>query len=147
MNKTMYRISAILCAISLLIAAGCAARARPLYNVETVNLSVPSGQTLAKTTQLIQLAGADLGWIMEPVSPGYIRASIVVRQHTAVAAIRYTVNSFSIEYVDSTNLYYDAQTKEIHNQYNNWIRYLEGKIRMYLAHGRPVDKNRPVESK
>ena len=106
------------------LTAGLSACTRPIYNVASRNF-VDTAPLTARRNQIMR-AGAGLGWDMEPVSPGLIRATLHLRTHVAVTEIAYTADSFSIRYVDSTNLQYDGTS--IHKNYNGWIQNLERAI-------------------
>lgn len=106
------------------LAAGLSACTRPIYNVERRNF-LDTAPLSARRNQIMR-AGAGLGWQMEPVGPGLIRATLHLRGHVAVTDIAYTADSFSIRYVDSRNLQYDGTS--IHKNYNGWIQNLERAI-------------------
>lgn len=107
-----------------LAALGLSACTRPIYNVESRNFVGTA--TLDVRRNQIMRAGAGLGWEMEPIRPGLIRATLHLRTHVAVTEIAYTAASFSIRYVDSINLQYDGTS--IHKNYNGWILNLERAI-------------------
>lgn len=120
----MHRRSLLAAAPLAALALGLSACTRPIYNVESRNFM----DTAAFETRRNQImrAGAGLGWEMEPVRPGLIRATLRLRGHVAVTEIAYTAASFSIRYVDSTNLQFDGSS--IHKNYNGWIQNLERAI-------------------
>jgi len=111
-------------ALAMAGALGLSGCTRPIYNVESRSF-VDSGTLEARRNQIMR-AGAGLGWEMEPVRPGLIRATLRLRSHVAVTEIAYTADTFSIRYVDSTNLQYDGT--DIHRNYNSWIQNLERAI-------------------
>jgi hypothetical protein len=49
-----------------------------------------------------------------------------LRRHQAVVEILFDTESYSITYLDSTNLKYDGA--EIHQNYNSWVRNLSNAI-------------------
>ncbi len=106
--------------------AGCA---RPVANIENDSFVDP-GSFATRTGQIIR-AGTMLGWRMQEMRPGVMRATLDIRTHQAVVDITYDAQRFSIAYVDSTNLNYDGT--RIHPNYNGWVRRLADAIA-----GRPI---------
>ena len=74
----------------------------------------------------IERAGGGLGWQIDPVRPGLMRATLNIRTHVAVTEIAYDQTRFTIRYVDSRNLGYSGTS--IHKNYNGWIHNLERAI-------------------
>lgn len=106
-----------------LFAVACA---KEVLNVEAQPLYPIGPVTQKQVGDAIRRAGAGLGWIMRPVSPGKLEATLRLREHVAVVDIEYDTKTFSIRYKDSQNLNYDGRT--IHRNYNSWIRNLERAI-------------------
>jgi hypothetical protein len=100
---------------------GCA---QQIYNTGGGNFT-GEGPLDARAKQ-IERAGAGLGWQIDPVSPGLVRATLNIRTHVAVTEIAYDTTRFTIRYVDSRNLGYDGTS--IHKNYNGWIHNLERAI-------------------
>lgn len=114
-----------------IIFAGCN-RSNPVMNVEGSPIAVTSGKTnMEKVKGAIISAGARLGWQMKPVSNGHLVATLYQRGHMAQVDIKYTTETYSITYKDSSNLMYDGSN--IHRNYNNWITNLDRNIRAELA--------------
>ncbi|MDN4502124.1 hypothetical protein QX776_06905 [Alteromonadaceae bacterium BrNp21-10] len=65
-------------------------------------------------------------WTLKQEKDNVLTFELFIRSHHAVIDITYTKDSYSIEYVDSTNL--KAKGNRIHRNYNNWIRYLSLEI-------------------
>jgi len=126
--KKILKLGAISIA-GLLLLTGC--RTAAVYNVDNspISMSVSSD----KVYNAIKMAGNSKGWIITKVSSGLAMGKLNVRKHQAVVEIPYTSNSFSIKYKDSLNLKYDAQTEQIHNNYNGWIQNLENAINFQLS--------------
>lgn len=120
--------------------AGC--RTTRLENVE----SMPYGGTgLSNTTQLsmaqiesaIVRAGTRRGWVFSGAGPGHLVGNVDVRgKHHATVDVFYDQSDFSILYKDSQNLNYDASTKQIHPNYNSWVRLLADEIRAEITAAR-----------
>lgn len=121
----------ILMIATVVIALGACAHGQPVYNVSsspiTTNKAKPSLDEIGKA---IARAGAALGWEMKQVAPGKISGTLKLRKHVAVVDIPYDTQSYSIKYVDSTELNY--ADGNIHKNYNGWIQNLEKGIRAQL---------------
>lgn len=59
-------------------------------------------------------------------------ADILIRDRSAEIIIKYSQLSYSIEYVKSTNLKYNASKKTIHRNYNNWFVQVNRLIQVSL---------------
>lgn len=120
----------LLVAIVVALLAGC--RTAPIYNVSdsTVVVAAGSQASMDNVKTAILRAGNRLGWQMTDTAPGVITARISLRNHTASAEIKYNTKTYSIRYLDSTNL--DATGGNIHKNYNGWIENLDREIRAEL---------------
>ena len=129
MKKNSLKVSAFFL-VALLVFTGC--RTGTVYNVQknTVHTSYN------KMQRAILSAGTSLGWKMSRVKHGEIRGKLALRSHVAVARIRYTGHSYSIRYVKSSNLKYNAQKGTIHSNYNGWVQNLERAIDSQLIMSR-----------
>jgi len=122
MNKTLGLVALLAC----LMVGGCATK--PLRNIPEVAIASP--HTVEEVRQAIVAAGAGKGWEMKDVEPGLVRATLHVRTHVAVADIAFTSTTYSITYVDSTNLNYEDGN--IHGNYNRWVQNLTEAIQARL---------------
>ena len=105
---------------------------QPVRNVENAPISISnSSYDLSDVTKEIRSAGAGLGWQMKEKTPGHIVGSLYLRTHVAVVDVTYTLDEFSINYKDSTNLNYDGTV--IHKNYNGWIENLTNAINVRLS--------------
>ncbi len=107
---------------------------KPVMNVQ--NEYVPKtrdGEQLSvnDVERAILSATQRRGWSSRVVKPGLIEASISVRTHRATIEIRYSSNSYSINYKSSENLDYDDGS--IHRNYNNWVINLSRTIQNELG--------------
>jgi len=101
----------------------------PVHNVNNAPITVSSpNYDLSDVTKAIQRAGTGLGWQMKEETPGHIVATIYLRTHVAIVDITYTLDDYSINYKDSTNLKYNAGSNTIHKNYNGWIQNLTNAI-------------------
>ena len=98
----MNRRSVLGAAPVLLATLSLAACARPILNVERQNFATAG--TFNQRAEQIRRAGAGLGWQIDPVRPGLMRATLNLRSHVAITEIAYDQQGFSIRYVDSRNL-------------------------------------------
>ena len=105
----------------------------PLTNLNdhSIEYLVDEGETLEDVKLSILRAGQSLGWEMTPLKPGLIRGKLNLRAHTAVVKIPYSMESYSIIYVDSINLDYDGQN--IHRSYPRWVNNLKVRIDDFIA--------------
>jgi len=115
--------------LSLFVVAAC--KTATIYNVERMSLGAQTTATTGAVADVIRQAGERQGWAIKDVRPGEMRGMLNRKKHTAVVAIYYDTTSFSIHYVDSTNLSSDG--KEIHKAYNLWIKQLEEAIQREAA--------------
>ena len=118
-------------ALALLL-IGCAPM--PVHNVDNAPVNITnSNYDLSDVTKAIKAAGSGLGWQMKEESPGHIVGSLYLRTHVAIVDITYTLDDFSINYKDSTNLKYNASSNTIHKNYNGWIQNLTNAINVQLS--------------
>jgi hypothetical protein len=111
----------------LIMVAAC--RTAPIYNAQSASFN--RELSMSQATRAIQAAGAELGWDMTPEGTGQMRGVLNLRSHQAVVDITYDTRTFSIAYVDSTNLNYNGS--DIHKNYNSWVQNLEREIRAEAA--------------
>lgn len=119
----------ILVVLSILTLAAC--KSTSIYNVD--NSNVPAGLTINQVEKNIVKALVLKGWQVKANKDGIILAEILVRTHTARIEISFSASQYSINYVDSTNLKYDAKKNTIHKNYNNWIIYIDRLIQTGLV--------------
>lgn len=128
----MTRLTLLLLAITaILMLTAC--RTAPVLNVDNAPIPYTADKALGmeKIQGAIIKAGTGLGWVMRPIKPGLIEASLNQRSHQAVVTITYTENDYNIDYKSSYNLKYNGT--KIHRNYNNWIIYLNKAINNQLA--------------
>ncbi len=113
----------------VLLIAAC--RTGAIYNVESAPLNAPPTATLTDIQRAIIRAGATRGWQMSPVEPGHIIGTYARRDFSTSVDIRFTTQSYSITYKDSTGLNYDGTN--IHSNYNSWIHTLQTEIQNQVA--------------
>jgi len=76
------------------------------------------------------------GWSASLESEGVISASILVRaKHLAQIAIPFDSNNYSLLYVASENLDYNASRQTIHRNYNKWVLKLSRTIGQTFTRG------------
>ena len=105
----------------------------PIRNIENAPINVSSSNyDLSEVTEAIQRAGTGLGWQMKEQTPGHIVASLYLRTHVAIVDITYTLDDYSINSKDSTNLMYNPGANSIHRNYNSWVQKLTQAINSQL---------------
>lgn len=112
---------------AVLLVTGCAGTP-PVLDISGKNISASAPLSIVDVGNAISAAGSGLGWNMQKVKDGEIKADIALRKHTASVLITYTTDSYDIKYIDSTNLRYDESGHTIHKNYNGWIQNLERAI-------------------
>jgi hypothetical protein len=91
------------------------------------------GKSMEEVGKAIKRAGRGLGWEMKDEGEGKIKGTLNIRTHRAIVMIGYNTKTFNIDYVDSTNLNYNAGNSEIHKAYNGWVQNLEKAIRVQMS--------------
>ncbi len=125
--KNILKLSILLILLSLVI-TGCGGA--KIYNVQQHKVShQKSSETVY---QAIKSGGQSLGWKIQKIKPGVAQGKLYLRSHVAVVRIDYTNSSYSIRYVSSQNLDYNAKKQKIHSNYNGWIQNLEKAIDVRL---------------
>jgi len=114
--------------LSVFILAAC--KTTPVYNID--KSQVPAGISAKQVEKNIVKALVQKGWQVKANADGVILAEIMVRTHTARIEVSFDESQYSINYVDSTNLKYNAQKNTIHKNYNNWIIYIDRLIQTGL---------------
>ncbi|MGP9803099.1 hypothetical protein [Rheinheimera sp. NSM] len=112
----------------ILLVSVPAVTAAPIENIT----DAPIGHELniEQIKKAVLLAGSGRGWQMKETTDGQIEAVLNIRKHQAIVRIDYNLHSYSITYVDSTNL--KAKNGQIHKNYNNWVNNLNNDIKKYL---------------
>lgn len=115
----------ILMLLSLFL-IGC--RTAPISDISNAPINTASGKppSLELISKEIVEAGAQLGWQMKKVKPGYIVATLYLRSHMVKVDINYSTTEYSISYKDSSNMEYDGSN--IHKNYNSWLQNLSNAI-------------------
>lgn len=127
--KKIFKFS-ILMVFVMAIFTGC--RTAPVHNYDS-QVTTTSSVALEKVGKQIIAAGATLGWQMKKVKDGEIIGTLFLRKHMAQVRIPYTTKSYQIIYKDSSELNYDAQTQNIHSNYNGWVQNLNNAIQVRLG--------------
>lgn len=117
--------------VLLAIFSLAACKSTQVYNVEKAN--VPTGLSSKQVEKNIVKALTQKGWQIKANNNGIILAEILVRTHTARIQIDFDASHYSINYIDSTNLKYNAAKNTIHRNYNNWIIYIDRLIQTGLV--------------
>jgi len=112
-----------------------AGRDAPILDVTDTPVAWLPGveQSTDKVARAIITACARLGWVCSIAAPGEITGRLNLRSHQADVRIPYSTEKYSILYVSSENLRYDAAERTIHRNYNNWVLNLQRQINAELA--------------
>lgn len=145
--KVKYLSALFFCTI-LVIMSGCSNDAY-IQNIPTQYVSTNKTQnTTEDIKKAIMRAGSGLGWNMHIDNPKHITATLYIRAHMAKVGINYDSETYSIKYLDSSNLKYKAagtettdfddsthitKTATIHRNYNSWIINLDRAIKAHLS--------------
>jgi hypothetical protein len=133
----MTSIRALFCLALVAFAfPAAAARTAALLNYEDVPIETGSGKPLGleQIRKAIITGAGTRNWVSS-VKPGNIVQLTYNRgKHTAVVAVKYSAKSYSINYVDSTELNYGMEGGKpvIHPNYNSWINNLRQSIDVQL---------------
>ncbi len=103
-----------------------AARTAAMVNVENEQLPIATSAKQVEAAVLQSLSNR--GWTVLKRSAGRIEAQYARSDFSANIAVAYTGSTFSITYLDSTGLSYDAAKNKIHTNYNKWISNLKNDI-------------------
>ena len=129
----------IACAALLGAPAAQAARTAPLVNLENMPVESIDGKplTLAQVRKAIISGATSRKWTPSERGPNklYLTVSGLHAKYTATVEVSYTTKSYSIKYVDSTELSYGAGKDGkpvIHQNYNNWVKSLQQAINLAL---------------
>jgi len=116
MKKTSYLLVVF---VVLTITACKSTILMPQYPNQDIAQYGQNKSTLESVEKSIVKAAISLGWKAEKQTDGEIKATLNIRKHQLIILIKYDDNSFSIDYVDSTNL--KKKGNKIHRQYANWV--------------------------
>jgi hypothetical protein len=141
MNSVSRRIRAralalILATTALLLPIPAAvARDAPLENPSRIPIAwTGAGAPSLEAVQRAIISGCSVrGWSCQAIKPGQIRAVLHVRRHMAESLIAFDTKEYSITYVDSRELRYNAEKNEIHRKYNLWVTNLIADINKAIA--------------
>ena len=129
----MTRLSRLLIVAALAVVVAACGTSKPVLNID--DAPIAGTHTTDQVRMVIATVAKKRGWVVEDVGPGLLKATFSGHSHRAVVNIPYTTTTFSIHYVDGTNLDYNGKT--IHRNYDRWINNLREDIQKELA-GIPV---------
>jgi hypothetical protein len=132
-QKKLYLGLGILIKLALMLTVsfflfGCMLQTVPEYGVE-----IPKGiESTAGVVSSVRQALEKEGWQIRRAQPGLIEAFKMSGGKSADVYIVYGYQGYSIEYVDSDNMQYDAQKDTIDNDYRKWTGDLNRAIIHFL---------------
>jgi hypothetical protein len=112
----------------LVVAAAAYARSAPMVQHDNIAIQSDKPLTLEQVKKAILQASSQRRWTASVRDANRIRLSYSRGQHSAIIDVAYTTKSYSIRYVDSQNLNYDAAGPTIHPTYNGWVNSLKAGI-------------------
>lgn len=110
-------------ALAILLSA---CRTAPIQDVVGAPLQPHPGLENEAVDEAIWRAGRKLGWQVERLAPADLRATLRLRKHVAIVAIRHDGHRFSITHAGGENLLREGD--QIHARYNEWVRRLSEQI-------------------
>jgi hypothetical protein len=125
----------LVCGAIFAAAPAQAARDEPIQNRSNIPISWNAqGEPSLERIQRAIIAGcAQRGWQCQAIRPGEIRAVLYIRQHMAEALIAFDTKNYSVSYVNSAELRYNAAKNTIHRKYNLWVSNLIADINGAIA--------------
>ena len=135
------RFAITVCAAAVLIGAtatsGCTFETAPIYNVRA---NAPAARPLSgeEVRTGIYRALTVKNWVVTAEEPWNITAMVTAGGHSAVVAIAYNTEAYTITRVDSSaGLKYDPSHPRhgeiIHRRYNHWINLLNQQIQREIS--------------
>ena len=139
----LYRLLAKCFLVLTLCVAGPAhaQRLEPIVNFENMPVKTKTGEPASpqEVREAIVAAGSRLNWDFadaEPGEPGRLRGTLIVRgTHVVEVDVPYSADHFSVLYLNSSQMSYRESegVREIHRNYNVWVRELVHRISIQLA--------------
>ena len=130
--KTNHKFHKCIALLFFLLISSIAEAAKPIGNL--IDVPVPTSldgtyPSLDEVKRAI-ISGCKIkGWSPELIDQNKFKASIWVRdKHFAEIEIRFTDEKYSIIYLSSKNLDYNAKKQKIHRNYNKWVILLSQAI-------------------
>ena len=128
MKKLNRILLAGLCALAM--STGAFARGTvAVMNVENTEVTSPGDKPLTaeQVSKAIYSALGARGWNAQKAEGDKIKATYTRGGHSATIAVTYSAKSYSIQYVDSSNLKYSQEKGGgmIHPTYNSWVKNLK----------------------
>lgn len=109
-----------------LLAAAFGAQAQrtlvPVMNFEAVpvSLSTPKRLSAEQVKAAFMAAGLATQWELAPVRPGVIEATYRKgNKHTVVVEVSYDAETYSVRYVSSINMKFEAEPRNFETRYTN----------------------------
>jgi len=137
-----------LCSVALLLSQSPAVFAEP-YNLGAFRLALIDDPwriefqggakqvTRQDIEQAVKIVGATRGWKAVNPTEGRMELTNVIREHTVSIELTYDATGYTIRYLQSTNLLYEARgvgmLRVIHSNYNGWIKDLVAGINAGLG--------------
>ncbi len=113
-------------ALALALPPAAQARSAPIATFDDVAIATSDGRklTLEQVQRAVVRAASSRKWTASAPKPNVVRARYTKGRHTAVVDVVFTTKSYSIKYVDSTDLNYSEAERSIHPAYNKAVNEL-----------------------
>lgn len=116
-----YKIAAVALWAAMVLAAQAGMRGVPIQPVENIQLGTATPELAERA---IREGAMKRGWVTEVVDADLVRCRLDNRGHLVVVDVPHTADAFSVRYVSSANLDYNAVLGTIHPKYNMWVANL-----------------------
>ena len=127
-NK-MKNMIKMFCGIAIAAFCGCLSTSsgggEEIMSIEDCKVTLSGTRTMK---EVVVAAAHGKMWMPEERGDNTVRCTLDVRGHQVVVDVVFTDTSFSIRYISSQNMDYDAATRRINRKYNQWVRNLRREI-------------------
>ena len=106
---------------AMVLATQAGMRGVPIQPVEDIQLGTATPELAERA---IREGAMKRGWVPEVVDAELVRCRLDNRGHLVVVDVPHTADTFSVRYVSSANLDYNAILGTIHPKYNMWVANL-----------------------
>jgi len=126
------------CLVALTLCIAGPAHAEPIQNFENMPIKTKTGEPASpqEIRDAIVAGGSGLNWDFADLAPGRLRGTLIVRgRHMVEVDIPYAADRFSVLYLNSSQMNYreSDSVREIHPNYNVWVRQLVHRVSIQIA--------------
>ena len=115
--------------------AALAGRTEPIKNPSDIPIAwnIVRQPTIEEIGRAVVSGCSHAEWVCGVKKPGEVRAILYVGRHMAECLIEFDTSTFSVKYVNSSTLLYDADKNRIHRNYNLWVTELIRSINVTIS--------------